>query len=207
MQEIVERLTEKRQIERAKKILESEGYNVSRMNESISEDEKKTILSMFKSSNQDVIESREESEDGAKVFVVECDNSNPTYIADLQDKLASLEDKGIGYDREGNGNGFYGRNYIFYKYEDFDESKKVDELEESKGSGSIKWEWFEDQYMAPAHWEGEAPGYVFNIYPPGDTDYEGYGAEVLDNEEYDIVANNDFPTRKAAIEWIEKNYL
>lgn len=120
MKEIVERLTEKRQIERAKKILESEGYKVSRINESISEDEKKDILSMFKSSNQDVVDSREESEDGAKVFVVECDNSNPTYIADLQDRLDSLEDRGIGYDREENGNGFYGRNYIFYKYSDFE---------------------------------------------------------------------------------------
>lgn len=42
MKEIVERLTEKRRIETAKKILESEGYEVSRINEFTSEDEEGT---------------------------------------------------------------------------------------------------------------------------------------------------------------------
>lgn len=128
MREIVERLHEKRQIERAKELMESNGYTVTkRLNESISDSEMKEILSIFKSTNQDVLDSRPEEEDGATVFVVECDNSNPTYIADLQNRLESLESKGIGYDREENGNGFYGRNYIFYKYDDFNESKELDE--------------------------------------------------------------------------------
>lgn len=42
MKEIVERLTEKRRIETAKKILESEGYEVSRINESTSDTEEGT---------------------------------------------------------------------------------------------------------------------------------------------------------------------
>lgn len=132
MKEIVNRLHEKRQIELAKEILESAGYKVSKhfksLNESISRINQTEILQMFRQSSQDVLDSYTKTEDGAEVFVVECDNSNPTYIADLQSKLDELDSKGIGYDREDNGNGFYGRNYIFYKYEDFDESKNVEDL-------------------------------------------------------------------------------
>lgn len=77
-----------------------------------------------------VLDSYDNDEDGVPVFVIECDNSNPTHIASLQSRLDKLESEGIGYEREGNGNGFYGRNYIFYKYSDVDDS-----VEESKKWG------------------------------------------------------------------------
>lgn len=52
-------------------------------------------------------------------FVVELDNSNPTYIASLEEDLYKLEDDyDIGYEKESNGNGFYAYSYRFFYYQD-----------------------------------------------------------------------------------------
>ena len=73
--------------------------------------------------------------DGYDCYVVECDNSNPTYLTWLRDDLRNkLEPLGVGFDTESNGNGSYGRTYIFYEYdtENVDESLNINEdVEES----------------------------------------------------------------------------
>ena len=76
-------------------------------------------VARFQSNAPDVLSS-EMTDEG---YVVEMDNSNPLYLADLWDELRKLEDShNIGFDRESNDNGFYGYTYTFYHYDDVDES-------------------------------------------------------------------------------------
>lgn len=78
---------------------------------------KKVIESqkLFFSNAPDILDSYEEGEE----FVVKLDNSNPTYIADLEKDLDKLEDEyDIGFEKESNGNGFYAYSYRFFYYKD-----------------------------------------------------------------------------------------
>ena len=56
------------------------------------------------------------------ILVVECDNSNPTLITDLRRSLKRKLPDNIEFDSERNDNGFYGKTYEFYIYDDLDES-------------------------------------------------------------------------------------
>lgn len=60
----------------------------------------------------------DEDDNPYETYVVELDDSNPTYISSLLDALNKLEKLGIEFDYESNGNGMYGRTYYFYKYVD-----------------------------------------------------------------------------------------
>ena len=57
-----------------------------------------------------------------RILVVECDNSNPTLITDLRHSLKRKLPDNIEFDSERNDNGFYGKTYEFYIYDDLDES-------------------------------------------------------------------------------------
>ena len=89
----------------------------------LSEEDKDNILTIFnKNQNQIVITTDENYEEdvngnGVNTFIVECDNSNPMYIGSIKSDLTSYcEPRDIGFDTDSNDNGFYGKNYIFYKY-------------------------------------------------------------------------------------------
>lgn len=64
-------------------------------------------------------------------YIIEMDNSNPTYISSLHDRLMKLTDElGIGFDYESNNNGVYGRTYTFYHFNDSEHSATEDTVKQ-----------------------------------------------------------------------------
>lgn len=88
----------------------------------LSEQEKQTILDMFNSNSQTVLSTYNSSSEDDGIlfneFNVECDNTNDLHLGYLLDELRNLEQWNIGFDSIENGNGFYGKTYIFFHYPD-----------------------------------------------------------------------------------------
>ena len=95
-----------------------ESLQLSESDKKSIEDYESTILKIFNTNDQEVVDSYIKD----NILVVECDNSNPTLITDLRRSLKRKLPDNIEFDSEGNDNGFYGKTYEFYIYDDLDES-------------------------------------------------------------------------------------
>ena len=95
-----------------------ESLQLSESDKKSIEDYESTILKIFNTNDQKVVDSYIKD----NIFVVECDNSNPTLITDLRRSLKRKLPDNIEFDSERNDNGFYGKTYEFYIYDDLDES-------------------------------------------------------------------------------------
>ena len=95
-----------------------ESLQLSESDKKSIEDYESTILKIFNTNDQKVVDSYIKD----NILVVECDNSNPTLITDLRRSLKRKLPDNIEFDSERNDNGFYGKTYEFYIYDDLDES-------------------------------------------------------------------------------------
>ena len=95
-----------------------ESLQLSESDKKSIEDYESTILRIFNTTDQEIVDSYIKD----NILVVECDNSNPTLITDLRRSLKRKLPDNIEFDSEGNDNGFYGKTYEFYIYDDLDES-------------------------------------------------------------------------------------
>ena len=123
-----------------------ESLQLSESDKKSIEDYESTILKIFNTNGQEVVDSYIKD----NILVVECDNSNPTLITDLRRSLKRKLPDNIEFDSEGNDNGFYGKTYEFYIYDDLDES-----LTEAFSKG-------QDVYIKPSKRVGKIKSHIKN---------------------------------------------
>ena len=123
-----------------------ESLQLSESDKKSIEDYESTILKIFNTNDQKVVDSYIKD----NILVVECDNSNPTLITDLRRSLKRKLPDNIEFDSERNDNGFYGKTYEFYIYDDLDES-----LTEAFSKG-------QDVYIKPSKRVGKIKSHIKN---------------------------------------------
>lgn len=105
-----------------------EVLNESKLNEEnkgvIPYEYRRAILKFFKDQKrtwQGYPDVMNEYDDGDRSYFVELSNSNPTFISDTRERLEDFLNKldsEVGYDETSNDNGFYGKTYEFFFYDD-----------------------------------------------------------------------------------------
>ena len=91
-------------------------------------DFKKKILDVFEENNIEINDYYFDYDDQyPEALYIETDNMNQYKLSNLSSSLYRLitENPGLGYDKESGNNGFYSKKYVFYIYDDLDESKKM----------------------------------------------------------------------------------
>ena len=91
-------------------------------------DFKKKILDVFEENNIEINDYYFDYDDQyPEALYIETDNMNQYKLSNLSSSLYRLitENPGLGYDKESGNNGFYSKKYVFYIYDDLDESRKT----------------------------------------------------------------------------------